>query len=311
MIAGGDSHTLHLRRARRVRDRSRLDRHRVVPRARRVLAGRARDDPGRARGREGQLRHRQGRDPRGDRARSASAAARTRRSSSSATGAEALSIDERLAVANMAVEAGSETGIFPADEARSRVPRGPGASGRGRRSAPTRTPTFAAASRIDLAALRAARRAAALARATSSRSTDAAGSQVDQVYIGNCANGTMTDLRQAADDPRAAAASIRELRAIVVPAIAADLPPGARGGPARLFVEAGAIVSTPTCGACFGGHTASSRPARTPSRRRTGTSGAGWARPRPASTSPTPGSPRPPRSPGEIVHPADVVGASA
>ena len=59
---------LHLRRARRVRDGARLDRHRVVPRARVVLAGRARDDPDRAHRPPGQLRHGKGRDPRRDRA---------------------------------------------------------------------------------------------------------------------------------------------------------------------------------------------------------------------------------------------------
>ena len=59
---------LHLRRARRVRDGARLHRHRVVPRARLVLAGGARDDPDRAHRPPGQLRHGQGRDPRRDRA---------------------------------------------------------------------------------------------------------------------------------------------------------------------------------------------------------------------------------------------------
>ena len=48
VIAGGDSHTLHLRRPRRVRERARLDGHRGLPRPRRVLAGGARDDPRRS-----------------------------------------------------------------------------------------------------------------------------------------------------------------------------------------------------------------------------------------------------------------------
>ena len=59
---------LHLRRARRVRDGARLDRHRVVPRARLVLAGGARDDPDRAQRAARELRHGQGRDPRRARA---------------------------------------------------------------------------------------------------------------------------------------------------------------------------------------------------------------------------------------------------
>ena len=62
------------------------------------------------------LRHGQGPDPRRDRASSASAGGTNAALEFVGEGAEALSIDERLAVANMAVEAGSETGIFPADE---------------------------------------------------------------------------------------------------------------------------------------------------------------------------------------------------
>jgi 3-isopropylmalate/(R)-2-methylmalate dehydratase large subunit len=79
-----------------------------------------------------------------------------------------------------------------------------------------------------------------------------AGTLVHQVYIGNCANGTMTDLRQAAS-----ILSGREVasgtRAIVVPATQALWRQAAAEGLLDAFVSAGAIVSTPTCGACFGG----------------------------------------------------------
>ena len=169
VIAGGDSHTLHLRRARRVRHGPRLDRHRRLPRLREVLAGRARNDPGRVHRREGPLRHREGPDPRGDRRDRRRAAGRTWRSSSSATGAEAL-VDRRA-------PGRREHGR------RGRLRDGPLPRRRdGRRStsraAPTR-PWPAGADRprrrvradacaIDLDALDAARRAAALARATSS-----------------------------------------------------------------------------------------------------------------------------------------------
>ena len=76
--------------------------------------------------------------------------------------------------------------------------------------------------------------------------------QVDQVYIGNCANGTMTDLRQAASILVGRRVHPRT-RAIVVPATQAIWREAADEGLLDQFVEAGAIVSTPTCGACFGG----------------------------------------------------------
>ena len=81
---------------------------------------------------------------------------------------------------------------------------------------------------------------------------DAAGTPVEQVYIGNCANGTITDLRQAAAVFRGRSVHPRA-RAVIVPATQAIYRQALNEGLLELFVQAGAMVSTPTCGACFGG----------------------------------------------------------
>jgi 3-isopropylmalate/(R)-2-methylmalate dehydratase large subunit len=82
---------------------------------------------------------------------------------------------------------------------------------------------------------------------------EAAGIQIDQVYVGNCANGTMTDLRQTAEILRGRRVHPR-CRMIVVPATQSIYREAMHEGLLDVFVEAGASVSTPTCGACFGGH---------------------------------------------------------
>ena len=79
------------------------------------------------------------------------------------------------------------------------------------------------------------------------------GTPVHQVYLGNCANGTLTDLRQAAEVLRGHFVHPRT-RMIVVPASQKVYRRALAEGLLDLFVEAGASVSTPTCGACFGGH---------------------------------------------------------
>jgi len=165
-------------------------------------------------------------------------------------GAAALSIDERLAVANMAVEAGSETGIFPADAAVAAY-----LEGRARRpwTAERSDPgaAFRRRLRIDLAALEPLVALPHLPENVVPVSS-APRVRVDQVYIGNCANGTLTDLRQAASVLRGRRVHPRT-RAIVVPATQAIWRQATAEGLLDALVEAGVLVSTPTCGACFGG----------------------------------------------------------
>lgn len=165
-------------------------------------------------------------------------------------GAEALSIDERLAVANMAVEAGSETGMFPADattreylEGRARVPWEPVYS--------DPDAEFAATLQIDLNALDPLIAMPHLP-GNVEQVADVTGKKIDQVYIGNCGNGTITDLRQAAEIFRGRTVH-RDVRAIIVPASQRVYRQALAEGLLDVFVEAGAMVSTPTCGACFGG----------------------------------------------------------
>ena len=165
-------------------------------------------------------------------------------------GAGALSIDERLAVSNLAVEAGSETGIFPADGVTSAYLEGRTDKAWSAESSDADA-DFAGELEIDLGSL-----GPLVAHPHSPGNVvsleDSKGIPIDQVYIGNCSNGTMTDLRQAAQI--LAGRSVHErCRAIIVPATVKIYREALAEGLIDTFVEAGAVVSTPTCGACFGG----------------------------------------------------------
>lgn len=165
-------------------------------------------------------------------------------------GAEALSIDDRLAVANMAVEAGAESGLFPADDVVAEY-----LDGRTERAwtaeRSDEDAEFAQVVEIDVGALVPL---VALPHLPGNvvPVAGARGTRVDQVYVGNCANGTMSDLRQTAEILRGRSVHPRT-RMIVVPASQRIYLEALREGLLDVFVEAGAMVSTPTCGACFGG----------------------------------------------------------
>jgi len=162
-----------------------------------------------------------------------------------------LSVDERLATANMAVEAGAETGLFPADAVTSAF-----LEGRARQEwTAASSDDGASFSRVidvnfdELTPL--------IARPHSPGNVESVANcervSVDQVYIGNCGNGTLTDLRQVAEI-WAGRTIHRRVRAIVVPATQRTYRQAMREGLIDTFIAAGAMVSTPTCGACFGGH---------------------------------------------------------
>lgn len=162
-----------------------------------------------------------------------------------------LNVDERMAVANMAVEAGAETCVFEADE---QVHAFAAEHGWQQRSAVAPDPdaSYRSTRVIDLNTLEPLV-AVPPSPANGTVLSKLIGTKVDQVYIGNCSNGTITDLRQAASVLRGRKVS-REVRVVIVPATNAIYRQAAAEGLLEVFAAAGAAVSLPTCGACFGGH---------------------------------------------------------
>jgi len=167
-------------------------------------------------------------------------------------GVARLTIDERRAVANLAVEAGSETGIFPVDDVTAAYLDGR-TDRRWSVAHSDEDATFAQRISIDLDRLE-----PLVAAPPSPGNVEpihrVVGRRVHQVYIGNCANGTITDLRQAAEVLQGRTVH-KGTRAIVVPSSQQVYRQALEEGLVEVFVDAGVVVSTPTCGACFGGHT--------------------------------------------------------
>ena len=166
-------------------------------------------------------------------------------------GVAALSMDDRLCIANMAIEAGAKNGIFPVDEVtlaycKDRFRREPVVYTADADAVYDRTVE------IDLSALRPTVAFPHLPENT--RTIDDAGTvKIDQAVIGSCTNGRMEDLRTAAAILKGRKVAPR-VRCIVIPGTQQIYLQAVREGLAEIFVEAGAVFSTPTCGPCLGGH---------------------------------------------------------
>lgn len=166
-------------------------------------------------------------------------------------GVKSLSMDDRFTIANMAIEAGAKNGIFPVDEKtleylQGRVTRPYTVYEADPDAEYTRTVT------IDLNVLEPT---VALPHLPSNTKTigQAKGLPIDQVVIGSCTNGRISDLRAAAAILRGKKVA-KQVRAIVIPATQAIYKQAIREGLVDIFVDAGCAVSTPTCGPCLGGH---------------------------------------------------------
>lgn len=166
-------------------------------------------------------------------------------------GIEQLSMADRFTICNMAIEAGAKNGIFPCDDKTreylaQRVKR-------------EYTVVEADADafydetvQIDLSALKPVVACPHLPENVKNVE-DVKDLKINQVVIGSCTNGRLEDLVQAAEILKGRKIH-KDVRAIIIPATQEIYTKAMDMGLLRIFVDAGAAVSTPTCGPCFGGH---------------------------------------------------------
>ena len=162
-----------------------------------------------------------------------------------------LSMTDRLTIANMAIEAGAKNGIFPVDDITK-------AYIKDRVTKPYEIveadadAKYDSVVKINLAELLPVVALPHLPENVKNVK-DIAEIKIDQVVIGSCTNGRIEDLQQAAEVMQGKAVH-RDVRAIIIPGSQAVYLEAVKLGYIETFINAGAIVSTPTCGPCLGGY---------------------------------------------------------
>lgn len=168
-------------------------------------------------------------------------------------GVKYLNIDDRLCIANMAIEAGAKNGIFPVDDITREYCENR-YQGTPVEFEADEDAVYDEEYTIDLSEIRPTVAFPHLPENT--KTVDEIGDtevKIDQVVIGSCTNGRISDLRAAADVLKGKKLA-KGVRCIVIPGTQKIWLQAMREGLFDIFVEAGAIVSTPTCGPCLGGH---------------------------------------------------------
>lgn len=166
-------------------------------------------------------------------------------------GIKNLSMDDRLCISNMAIECGAKNGIFPVDEVTLEYVKN-----RSLREYKVyeadEDAEYDSEIVVDLSTLRPTVAFPHLPENTKTID-EVPEIKIDQVVIGSCTNGRMEDMRTAAAILKGKKVA-DGVRVIVIPATQQIYLNCIKEGLAEIFVEAGAIVSTPTCGPCLGGH---------------------------------------------------------
>lgn len=165
-----------------------------------------------------------------------------------------LSMDDRFTIANMAIEAGGKNGIFPVDELAIAYIKEHSTREYKIYEADADA-VYDAEYTIDLSALRPTVAFPHLPENTHTIDEihEMEDICIDQVVIGSCTNGRLDDLRKAAE-VLAGRHVAKGMRCIVIPATQKIYMQAMEEGLLKTFIEAGAIVSTPTCGPCLGGY---------------------------------------------------------
>ncbi|HCA21377.1 MAG TPA: 3-isopropylmalate dehydratase large subunit [Lachnospiraceae bacterium] len=162
-----------------------------------------------------------------------------------------LTMDDRFTIANMAIEAGAKNGIFPVDDLTIEYMK-EHATREFKAYEADADAEYDETYTIDLSELRPTVAFPHLPENT--KTIDEVGEiKIDQVVIGSCTNGRISDMRIAAEVINGHKCA-PDVRVIVIPATQAVYLQMIKEGLAEIFINAGAIVSTPTCGPCLGGH---------------------------------------------------------
>ena len=169
----------------------------------------------------------------------------------SGDGIKNLTMDDRFCIANMAIEAGAKNGIFPVDEQTIEYMKG-------RVNRPytiyeaDADAEYSQVIDIDLSSIKPTVAFPHLPENT--KTIDVCGDiKIDQVLIGSCTNGRLSDMKAAADILRGKKVH-KDVRAIIIPATQEVYKACIKLGYLDIFIDAGCAVSTPTCGPCLGGH---------------------------------------------------------
>lgn len=169
----------------------------------------------------------------------------------SGEGVHSLSMDDRLTIANMAIEAGGKNGIFPVDEVtlayiKNRVKKPYTIIESDADAKYCRTVTINLNELVPVVAFP--------HLPGNTKKVDEIGDiKIDQVVIGSCTNGRIEDMRIAAQILKGHTVH-KDVRCIVIPGSQQVYKESIKKGYIDIFIDAGAAVSTPTCGPCLGAH---------------------------------------------------------
>lgn len=169
----------------------------------------------------------------------------------SGEGLKSLSMDGRLSMANMAIEAGAKNGIFAVDDITVEYQKGR-VDREYKIYEADADAEYDAVYDIDLSKIKPTVSFPHLPENT--KTTDECGEvKIDQVVIGSCTNGRLEDMAMAAKILKGRHVA-KNVRCIVIPATQQVYLDCIKNGYMETFIEAGCAVSTPTCGPCLGGH---------------------------------------------------------
>lgn len=168
------------------------------------------------------------------------------------SGLASLSIDDRLTMANMAIEAGAKNGIFEVDDI-TKAYMNERVHHPYTTYAPDEDAAYDRIIEINLSSIKPTVAFPHLPENTKTCDEITEDIRIDQVVIGSCTNGRISDMEVAANILKGQHVA-KNVRTIIIPATQSIYKECIKRGFIDTFIDAGCIVSTPTCGPCLGGY---------------------------------------------------------